>query len=197
MAWPAVTGRAVVPGHDRASVAAAARLVLFAALVVALVALVVNAPAFRDLEAWSAQPLTALVTGGATSHIDDRAVVLFGLGTPGARGLRITSECSALALVLPIVAVVAFLVGFGRRFSVPRVLLAGVGSCLVILVVNTVRIALIATATQRWGSEGYEVSHLFVGSVVSLMGFSLGLIVGFKILVSGDDATQRTLVPQR
>ncbi len=119
----------------------------------ALVALVLHAPWFRDLEAWSAQPLAGRHSGG-TSHIDSSAVVLFGLGTPGARGLRITPECSALALVLPIVAVAAFLVGFGRRFSVTRVLVAGLGTCTVILTVNTIRIALIAAATQRWGIRG-------------------------------------------
>jgi exosortase/archaeosortase family protein len=186
-----VVGQAGLVGHDRARGVALARLALAAALAVGFVLLVVNAPAFRDLEAWSSQPLTALVTRGGTSHIDDSAVVLFGLGTPGARGLRVTPECSALALVLPVVGVVAFLIGFGRRFSVGRVLMAGLGTCAVILTVNTIRVALIAMATQRWGAEGYEVSHLFVGSVVSLVGFSIGLIVGFKILASGDPAVRR------
>jgi exosortase/archaeosortase family protein len=173
------------------------RLVLAAAIAVGAVYLALRAPWFRDLEAWSAQPLTGLVTSGRTSHVDDRAVVLFGLGTTGARGLRVTAECSALALVLPIVALAAFLIGFGRRFSVTRVLVASVGAGAVILMVNTIRIALIAAATQRWGAEGYEITHLFVGSLVSLIGFSLGLIVGFKILTSGDVVTHRIPDPTR
>lgn len=196
MAHAAVLG-APAREQSRGVVVALSRAVLAVTLGAACVALVVFAPQFRELEAWSATPVTGLVTGGDARHIDRSAIVLFGLGTPGARGLRITPECSAVALVIPVLAVAAFLVGFGRRFSARRTITAAAATSTVILLVNTARIAIIAAATQRWGTEGYEASHLFVGSAISLAGFSLGLIVGFKVLVSGDEVTHRIPDPTR
>lgn len=190
---------AAAPSNAQAPRAAfvLSRAVLALLLCAVCVALVVFAPQFRAIEAWSATPLTGLVTGGGARHIDNTAILLFGLGTPSAGGLRITPECSAVALVLPVIGVAAFLVAFGKRFSAGRTLAAALGTCTVILLVNTVRIALIAVATQWWGSEGYEVSHLFAGSAISLAGFSFGLIVGFRILVSGDEVTHRIPDPTR
>ncbi|WP_164992578.1 archaeosortase/exosortase family protein [Streptomyces sp. L2] len=124
---------------------------------------------FRSAEAAAGVHVIGLVTTGTTLLDWDEAVTFFGLGTPHAMGLRITAGCSSAMLIIPLLLVGA---GFmlSRRSTVPRIL-AGTGIGAILLVItNQVRIGLIASFSQKWGSEGFGWAHTVVGSLLSLVG---------------------------
>ncbi|MFB9713338.1 archaeosortase/exosortase family protein [Arthrobacter methylotrophus] len=124
--------------------------------------------------------LNPLLEKGVTSHgpyylvwIDPDRLIAF----------NVTSECSAVVLIAPLLVVGAFFI-LSQRVSWLRGL-AGIVSMLVIVIVtNQARLGLIAWATQTWGiSPGYEISHRLVGSLLGIAGFIASLIA--LILVSG------------
>ena len=94
-------------------------------------------------------------------------VVYIGLNTPHVIGLRLTSECTSLLLMLPSVAAFSLYVSFWgvalrRAFAGLAVAIA------VEFGANQARILMIAVSWWHWGSAGFWVSHAVVGSVLSL-----------------------------
>ncbi|MEU6644347.1 exosortase/archaeosortase family protein [Saccharomonospora sp. NPDC046836] len=151
--------------------------------------MVVEALAVRAIEAVLAEPLVRAVTTGDTSTLNE--VILFGLGTSDPTGLRITAECTVIIMVVPIGVVVSLLLMFSR-VSMIRLLAGGVIGALAAILVNQLRIALIAFSTQEWGMDpGYEVSHKFVGSVLAIIGFTLAFLILAKIIAKDPSRTNR------
>ena len=139
---------------------------------------------FRHVEAWLATPVTGFVTGrhGATTSHD---LVYFALGTPRAFGLHITQECTSALLLIPLLVMMGSFTIFSR-LSLWRELAAVAVGALLLLVVNIARLAGIAWATWRFGySPGYTISHVFVGSALSLIGFVGAMLLALWILVRG------------
>ncbi|MDX3763423.1 archaeosortase/exosortase family protein [Streptomyces sp. AK02-04a] len=124
---------------------------------------------FRSAEAAAGEHVIGLVTTGTTSLDWDSAVTFFGLGTPHAMGLRITAGCSSAMLIIPLLLVGA---GFmlSRRSTISRILTGTVIGAAVLVATNQVRIALIASFSQKWGEEGFGWAHTVVGSILSLVG---------------------------
>ncbi len=93
----------------------------------------------------------------------------------GLIGLQITSECTALILIAPLVVLAAVLLVFTRA----RVWRIGAGLALMwvtITAVNEARLALIGFSSSTWGIDlGYTISHTYVGSVIGIFGFVAGL----------------------
>lgn len=149
------------------------RRVLAGAMVAAAIALVVWARAVRVGEAWAQVGLLQLVGVDALRVQTTVEAVLDGHRV----GLILTAGCS----VGPLLAV--FLIGaapfvWWRDLPVHRVLLALAQLGLVLTVANQVRLALIITSMRVWGIErGYEVSHVFVGSAITTVGFVLGAVL--------------------
>jgi exosortase/archaeosortase family protein len=145
------------------------RIAISASFVVIAVALYYFNEWFRSVEAAAGEHSIALVTDGHTAIIWDRAVALFGLGTPHAMGLRITAGCSSALLILPLLLVGA---GFmaSHRSTIPRILAGtGIGAALLV-VTNQLRLCLIAFFYQQWGDDGFGWAHTVVGSLLSLVG---------------------------
>jgi len=139
---------------------------------------------FRHFEAWLATPVTGFVTGrhGATTSHD---LVYFALGTPRAFGLHITQECTSALLLIPLLVMMGSFTIFSR-LSLFREIAAVVVGGLLLLAVNIVRVAGIAWSTWRFGySPGYTVSHVFVGSALSLVGFVTAMLLALWVLVRG------------
>jgi len=92
-------------------------------------------------------------------------------------GLAITAGCS----VGPLLAV--FLVGtapfvWWRDLPVGRVVRALTQLAVVLFGANQIRIFVIVLAMRGWGVErGYEISHVFVGSAITTVGFVLGALL--------------------
>ena len=133
---------------------------------------------FRDLEALMAQSWLSTLIEGSVGRIGN--LIYFSWPDGPAIGLRIGPECTVALLIAPFFVVVATLVSV-TRFRVGKTLLGlAIGSAM-LLVVNQIRIALIAVSIQQWGMTGYDVSHRFIGTVVGLAGFTAALLVMVKI----------------
>lgn len=153
--------------------AVAVRRSLALTLVAGAVLLLLGAHTVRVGEAWvQAGLLRILGMGGRQVE----SVVL--VGSDGALfGLAITAGCS----VGPLLAV--FLVGtapvvWWRDLPFGRVVRALARLGLVLFLANQVRILVIVLAMRVWGVErGYEVSHVFIGSAITTVGFVLGVVL--------------------
>lgn len=134
--------------------------------------LLLAAHSVRVGEAWVQAGLLRLLGMGG------RQVESVVLVADGERfGLAITAGCS----VGPLLAV--FLLGtapvvWWRAMPVARVVRALARLGLVLFLANQVRIFVIVLAMRVWGVErGYEVSHVFIGSAITTVGFVLGVVL--------------------
>ena len=93
----------------------------------------------------------------------------------GMIGLVITAECTALILVAPLIILAAVLL-VTTRVSCSRIAAGLLAMWLIVTIVNEIRLAFIALASDTWGVEvGYPLSHTYVGSVIGILGFVAGL----------------------
>jgi len=167
------------------------RRIVTAAALVGLAALVMlGNGGFRDLEAQGASYLTQRLTGTDTLFWEGHQVFVWSLGTPQARGLFVTPDCSAAFIAGPLL-LVAAVVCVGRRLRLGRILYASALAATVVVVVNIGRISMIAWAIHEWGPRtGFWWSHVVAGSIVTLAGAVLGLWVlvwtGFRQEPVGD-----------
>lgn len=96
--------------------------------------------------------------------------------------LKVTIECTALIIALPLTAVAAVLLAT-TRVQWWRVGVGLSAMWAIVMIVNTFRLALIGWATQTWGmSPGYDISHTYVGSIVGIAGFVAGFAALFLVL---------------
>ncbi|MFE6233596.1 hypothetical protein [Cellulosimicrobium sp. NPDC057862] len=98
--------------------------------------------------------------------------------------LHVTVECAGGLVVAPFLVLGGVLL-LSRRFSVARLLVGTSLACLVVLAVNQMRLALIGYALIRWGAAGYGWSHTVVGSVLTLLGVAVALVVLWMVALRG------------
>ena len=133
----------------------------------------------RTYEARIAASPAGPVTGGHSRSMGD--VLLTGLGTHQPMGLQITNECTVPLLIVPMLFIAGLIILF-RRFRIRNVLFGLVMDVLVVTLTNQIRVIGIAWATERYGvGLGYEPSHRFVGSILAILGFALGMPVMLKL----------------
>ena len=95
-------------------------------------------------------------------------------------GLQDTWECTVALLAAPLCAIGGVLLAL-TRMPVHR-LLTGLALALVLVIaVNQVRLAMVAVSLQRWGLDGYDLSHKILGSIVGIAGFVIAAMVFLKI----------------
>lgn len=161
------------------------RLPLGLAVILLGVVVLVRADVVRRLEANAAALSVGAVTGGSTEILAAPGSFAFGIGTPAAMGLRITSACSVAYLLGP------FLIGFGllslvSRLVPHRLVAACLAGSAVLIAVNMLRITLIGWATYRFGLDtGYWWSHVVVGSVLAVSGFTGAVAVALLLAFRG------------
>jgi exosortase/archaeosortase family protein len=151
---------------------------------------------FRQLEVRAIKPVADLATGLNGTQAT-KTVIFFGLGKPGAFGLNLTVECTSALLLIPLLVMMGSFAIF-TRLSLRRQLTALFVGAFLILSVNALRVGIIAWATWKYGYDpGYKLSHVFVGSAFSLVGFVGAMLVALWILVrtertknSGEPAAQ-------
>jgi exosortase/archaeosortase family protein len=139
---------------------------------------------FRHLEADAAGHLYDLVT---PTLIASRApIIWFGLGTAGAFGLEITPDCSSALLIAPLCGL-GMLLMLPRRLPVRRVTKALAVAAAVMVAGNVLRIGVIAMAIRMGGiGTGYQVGHLVLGSVISIVCIAIALALLTLILTARD-----------
>lgn len=94
--------------------------------------------------------------------------------------LRVTTQC-AVAFYLAAVAFFAALVALLPRVGMWRALTATIASMAALLIVNQIRIAVIAYAFSRGGKDAFNWAHGPIGTCIMLVGIAAALIVFFTL----------------
>ena len=136
---------------------------------------------FRHLEAVVAARIYRMFTPVLAAS---RAPILwFGLGTGAAYGLDITPDCSSALLIVPLCGL-GLLLLIPRRLAVSRIAKALIAAAVVMVAGNLLRIGIIAIAVRLGGlGAGYQLGHLILGSIVSIIGIGIALSLLTIILV--------------
>ena len=139
---------------------------------------------FRHLEAYAAAHLYSLVT--PTFAASSAPIIWFGLGSPGAFGLVITPDCSSALLVAPLCLLGVVLL-IPRKLAVDRVMKALMVAAVILVAGNLTRIGVIALAIRVAGiGTGYQVGHLVLGSLISIICIALSLSLLTLIITARD-----------
>jgi exosortase/archaeosortase family protein len=106
-----------------------------------------------------------------------RQTVYFGLGTASPLGLHMTPECTSAFLLVPLVVVAAVIIAL-RPHICRRVLWSLLLAALVLIVVNQARILTLAGLVAWLGTDrGYYWGHTLIGSMVSVFGGAVALVL--------------------
>jgi exosortase/archaeosortase family protein len=172
-------GRALAPARPTSTPRRIAAISVLAAVAVTLVVFQFT---FRIAEATLAATFFRLFTPVlAASRAPN---IWFGLGTAHAFGLVITPDCSSSLLLVPLCGL-GMLLMIPRRLNVGLVIRALIVAAAVLVVANTLRIGVIALCCRFWGlGVGYQVGHLVLGSLVSIVGIGLSLVLLTAIVAS-------------
>lgn len=128
----------------------------------------------RQHEATIAAHAVARLMGTTAEPIGEGAF-RFGTGFE-ARGLRITGECSIGPMVGGALVATGALMALRGRFAA-SFLSAGAAAIALVLAANVVRLGVIAWAYRTWGYPGYEVAHVYVGSVLIIAASGAALVL--------------------
>ena len=139
---------------------------------------------FRHLEAYTAAHLYELVTPVIAAS--SAPIIWFGLGSPGAFGLVITPDCSSALLIAPL-CVLGMALLIPCKLGVDRVMKALMVAALILVAGNLTRIGVIALAIRMAGiGTGYQVGHLVLGSLISIICIAVSLILLTVIIAARD-----------
>ena len=154
------------------------RAALAVAALVGGVVLAMSPMAIRVVEARA----VAAVLSATARTLADRDVVVAGLGSSTPVAVRISGECTAALLCVPLLVAFACYVLF--RGVRPAAAIAGLlAGAAVISVANILRICMIVVAWRTGGTGALGFTHVVVGSITSLVAALLGLFV--QVRVSG------------
>lgn len=155
------------------------------AILAAAAGAVLGLTAYRATEAAMAAWFVGFVHGSNTFVSTSNAAFFLDVGTPEVFGLRVTNECTSAIVVLPIVALTGVLVASSRLAS-RRLVRAASAASGVFIVVNLIRLVLIADVSRRWGIEiGYRWSHVWVGSMITVAGAAVACATYLRALGIG------------
>lgn len=163
------------------------RLIAIALLAGIALSLVIFQYRFRHFEADIAAHIYDVVT--PTMVASQAPIIWFGLGTSSAFGLVITPDCSSALLIAPLCGL-GMLLMIPRRLPVHRVAKALSVAAAVMIAGNLLRIGVIALAIRVGGiGTGYQVGHLVLGSLISVVCIALSLVLLTLILTAPADTT--------
>ncbi|HEY4377586.1 MAG TPA: exosortase/archaeosortase family protein [Acidimicrobiales bacterium] len=166
----------------RRGLARVAALIAPAAMTLSGLALLLDGHLVQQDEA----RLTALIIRSSTSlatSTSTRLVPTITFGTFGHNHtVRLTTACSS-APVLGFMLVGAGALAFGRSRHLGRAVAALMGAVALFFAVNLGRLVMLCLAFSRWGSTGYEVAHLYIGSVLAMAGLIAS--IGLFLVLSG------------
>lgn len=152
------------------------RVVVLAVVAVA-VGLVLAERLYRVFEVQLAGAILRVVTTSGVFVASERETVYFGLSGDAPLGLRMTPECSSVFMLLPLFLVTAVMVYF-RPGNAKRIFSSLVVSAIVVILVNQARMLAIVGLVNRFGvDEGYYWGHTLLGSMVSVLGGAIALVL--------------------
>jgi exosortase/archaeosortase family protein len=141
-----------------------------------------EALAVRNFEAWLSGHVVPLLTGVNAGSFVNTPVVWFATGPHRYLGLLITSDCTVDALIVPFLAVTAWVMWRRVRLLRP---LVGLGVAVALLfAVNQFRLLLIVLLTVHFGYvNGFYWGHTLIGSLITVFGAVLIFVVYALIAV--------------
>ncbi len=146
--------------------------------------LIIGQSSIRPVEAWASAAIIKATHVAPARSLG--SAVVFPLKTRFV-GFDITAGCTAALLVTPFFLLAAGLV-FTRRTSIARGLGTLAAVALGLFVVNQARLLVVALSMRLWGFErGYEISHVFLGTVVSTLGVLAGVLLYVRAVVGQPD----------
>jgi exosortase/archaeosortase family protein len=172
-------------------------MLLAAGLVVMAAALVVFHTAYRTAEVMLAGIVVRSATSSGVHVSGGRQTIYFGLGSPTPFGLRMTPECTSAFLLLPLL-----LIGAGMILLRPAVTRRVAGALLVaaavVVTVNQLRVLTLVGLINWLGTDrGYYWGHTFFGSMVSVFGGAVALILFVWLATRRSRAERRAGEPPR
>jgi exosortase/archaeosortase family protein len=154
-----------------------AHRLLIALLLAVAVGLVLGHVAYQTVEVSLAGVLLRLCTSSGVYVATGQQTVYFGLGSAHPIGLTMTPECTSAFLLVPLVLVGALLIGLRPRIA-GRVTGSLAVAAVILIVVNQIRILAMAALVSWLGIDrGYYWGHTMVGSVVSVFGGAVALVL--------------------
>lgn len=108
-----------------------------------------------------------------------------GTGTAHMLGFQVTLGCSSDLLVAPLLLFTGLLLILGQ-IPLSRVLLAMASAAAIVIVINVLRLVMIAVMVDWWGVEtGFGWGHTLFGSVLTLLGMAAAMFVCVFVLNRG------------
>lgn len=98
-------------------------------------------------------------------------------------GIAMTAGCSIGPLLAIFLLSSAPLLWF-RPVALRRVAVSFAALAFVLILANQIRIAVIAVSMRTWGIDfGYNLSHVFLGSAITTVGFVLGVVIFARLFI--------------
>lgn len=158
------------------------RLALALVLFAVAISMVVFNAICRSGEAWLAQHVFSFVLHTNTVAVIHTAAVYLNLGSTDYFGLKITAQCSAFLIMTPLFLVAAVMC-LRPRFKPSRLLGSVAVFAVLVIVVNQLRLVVIAGLTDRFGlGSGFGIAHNLVGALVMLLGLIGGIALFVKLV---------------
>lgn len=152
-------------------------VVALGALAAAGAVVVLTERFYRELEVRLAGAILNVITTSGVYVAPDRESVYFGLSGATPFGLRMTPECSSAFLLLPLLVVTMAMLYF-RPANAKRLFFSLGISAVVVVLVNQLRILTIVGLVHWLGpDEGYYWGHTLLGSMVSVFGGAVSLVL--------------------
>lgn len=128
----------------------------------------------RVLEAVVARAWLNPVLDGPVGQVSD--IVYFAWVGGPVIGMQVSEQCTVAYLLGPMCLLAALLVAITKS-SLLRLGAALLVGASLLVIVNQLRLAIIALGTQHWGLTGYDVTHKLMGTAFALVGFTLAALV--------------------
>ncbi len=183
---------AVAAVHGQRAPMSPTRCVTAVVLVGLAVSIVAGQATYRGGEAWLAAGFARHLISGPTQVIANTATFFVHAGQTGMFGLRITAECSSWPFAVGFTVISAVLMA-GSRLGIGRILLAAFAAIGVFVLVNQLRIQVVALASDHWGLDrGYQWSHVWVGTAITIVGAIVAFAAYLVVLGRGPSILSRS-----
>ncbi len=168
-----ITSAPTPPAAGGELVARTGRGLLAVGLCAAGASLIVLASTLRALETTVSARAIELVTGQAAATAPAANVMVLYDGRSAVSVFKLTSECSVAYLLAAVMFGGAALL-LVRRLAWLRVVAALTVAAGILTIVNLGRLTAIGAAVRIWGpGRGFEISHTYLGSMVTFVGTCL------------------------
>lgn len=161
----------------------ALRIVPAAALTLAAGALVLSWSRLVPLESWCTAVVLRVLFGAGTGSVDD--VIWTGIGTDQMLGMRLTTLCSTVVLLVPLFLLGAGLLAWLRRSPAWRIGAGIVAALIVAVAANQLRLALLVGLWRWQGRAGFDLGHRYLGSIEVIILFALSMFLMVRIATGG------------